>query len=182
MPHDSTSLLQLPHCIDEIAPLGLGVLSAESQPGQEGLIRGCVLPGEIGEESTTAAHLEHEAIPRLMVVAVVPQVLRDLPDLVGEKRYLDFAGTSIGGVRLIFAYNLLNLLLVQPYLASFASLSSLSAIIAPTPREGKRLPLSPRVFRLSTLPRKDHQVPIPQSYSSPIEGKRIILSPLTGER
>ena len=67
------------------------------------------------------AHLALKAPPRLVVLVVRPQVLRQVQNAGGEKRYLDFGGTGVGRVLLIFLNDLLGLLLLQPYLARLAS-------------------------------------------------------------
>ena len=68
----------------------------------------------------------------MLVVTVHLEVLRQLPDMIGEESYLNLGGTRISGVRAIFAGDFLDPLLVQPYLAGAyrSFLSSLAPIIA----------------------------------------------------
>jgi len=89
------------------------VLSAESQPGQEGPASRGVLPGEIGNEPAAPADHLQQASPGMLVVLVHLEVPGEVSDAPCQNSDLYLGGTGVSGVSAVFLYDCLPISSVQ---------------------------------------------------------------------
>lgn len=76
-------------------------LLAQAERSDERLISRRVLAVEVPEESAPLSHELHQPALRVVIFAMHPQVVCQLPDAFGQERDLDIGGAGVCGVRLV---------------------------------------------------------------------------------
>src|SRR6478752_10500073 len=74
------------------------VLAAEAELGDQGAVALEVGALEVTEQAAALADQHQQAAARVVVLAVLTQVLGELVDALGEQRDLDLGGSGVGAV------------------------------------------------------------------------------------
>ncbi len=95
------------------APPGGGALSAEAESCDEGPVPIDVFPVQVPEETPALAHKTEQASPRVVVVSMFSQMVRDVTDPLGEERHLDLGGAGVARLLAEALHQLLCLRFIQ---------------------------------------------------------------------
>jgi hypothetical protein len=82
-----------------------GVLSAQTQAGDQRTVPACVLLTEIPQQPPALAYKLQKTTLGVVVMFVDSQVLGQSPDAVCQKGHLDLCGTGIRRMPLVFLHN-----------------------------------------------------------------------------